>query len=119
MNNTSSIQASSVIALDIGGTHSRAALFDAGRIVWRDSLPTPAQAGPEAMVETMVQLLRPLDGVIAPVGVAIAGQVTDGTTVTAHNAGLLRGWSAFPLGPTLAERLGRPVRVLNDARAAA
>ncbi len=116
--NTTSIQHGRVIALDVGGTHSRAAVFDGGRMVWRRSLPTPGQAGPQAMVDTMAELLHPLDATAAPVGVAIAGQVRGGS-VTAHNAGILKDWRDFPLEQALAERLGRRVRVLNDARAAA
>lgn len=109
---------STVIALDIGGTHSRAALFEGNEIVWRANAPTPGLAGPEAMVRTMAALLEPIGARKAPVGVAIAGQVVDGR-VTAHNSGILPGWNAFPLGDALARRLGRTVRVLNDARAAA
>jgi N-acylmannosamine kinase len=107
-----------VIALDIGGTQSRAALLDSGRIVWRASTSTSAQAGPEAMVAAMCDLLQPLNEPGVPVGVAIAGQVVDGA-VTAHNDSLLRGWRAYPLQQVLAQRLARPVRVVNDARAAA
>jgi len=107
-----------VIALDVGGTHSRAALFDDAQIVWRDSVPTPSQQGPEVMLAAMLGLLAPLRDIDAPLGVAIAGRVVDGC-VTADTPALVRGWHAFPLARTLAERLARPVRVLNDARAAA
>lgn len=109
---------SRVIALDIGGTQSRAALIDAGRIAWRASVATPAQAGPDAMVAAMRELLRPLGEPGLPLGVAIAGQVVDGC-VTAHNDSLLRGWRAYPLQRALEQQLARPVRVVNDARAAA
>lgn len=109
---------SKVIALDIGGTHSRAALFDGREIVWRASVATPGLAGPDAMVGTMVELLRPVSHEDAPAGVAIAGFVRGGC-VTAHNTGILRDWNAFPLESELSRKLGRPVRVLNDARAAA
>ncbi len=91
---------SKVIALDVGGTHSRAALLDGDRIAWRASAPTAGQQGPEVMLATMVELLVPLRDVDAPIGVAIAGQVADGC-VTAHNPGLLRGWQAFPLAHAL------------------
>jgi N-acylmannosamine kinase len=119
--NTSSIQergGREVIALDVGGTRSRAALVRAGELVWRADAATPAQAGPEAMVETMAELIRPLAGSSAGIGVAIAGQVMNGR-VTAHNPGLLRGWTDFALAQALSERTGRQVRVVNDARAAA
>jgi len=107
-----------VIALDIGGTHSRAALVEARRVVWRADAPTPGQQGPDAMLATLVELLTPLRDVVAPVGAAIAGQVAEGC-VTAHNAGILRGWDRYPLAQVLAARLARPVHVFNDARAAA
>ena len=110
---------SKVIALDVGGTHSRAALFDDGRIAWRASMATPGQRGPEAMVAAMAELIAPLRELRAPIGVAIAGQVHEGGRVTAHNEGILRGWQMFPLGPALSARSGRVVRALNDARAAA
>ncbi|MED5618136.1 ROK family protein [Ideonella sp. BN130291] len=108
-----------VIALDVGGTHSRAALFEQGRITWRASQPTPGQMGPQAMVDTLVALLQPLHPLQVPVGVAVAGQVLPGGAVTAHNADILRDWSAFPLAERLQQRLGREVQVFNDARAAA
>ncbi|HEV8313097.1 MAG TPA: ROK family protein, partial [Burkholderiaceae bacterium] len=108
-----------VIALDIGGTHSRAALFENGQIVWRASLPTPGQQGPERMVATMVELLEPLAARQAAVGVAIAGLVSEDGRVTAHNGAILHGWQAFALQQALSQALQRPVRVFNDARAAA
>jgi len=108
---------SRVIALDIGGTHSRAALVEGGTITWRAHVPTPAQDGPEAVVATLTDLLRAERSEPAlPIGVAIAGFVERGC-VTAH-AGL-PGWQAFPLATRLSEHWGRPVQVFNDARAAA
>ena len=107
-----------VIAFDIGGTNSRIALFEDERIVWRDQAPTPSQDGPDAMVARMAELYRPLSATAAPVGVAIAGHIVDGT-VTAHNPALLPGWQAFPMQTALTDRLNRPVSIVNDARAAA
>lgn len=107
------------LALDVGGTHSRAALFDGDQVVWRHSAPTPAQQGPEAMVATLLELIAPVQTADARIGVAIAGQVHDGGRVTAHNSALLSGWNAFPLQQALSQALQRPVRVFNDARAAA
>ncbi len=106
-----------LIAVDVGGTHCRAALFDGDRIAWRMSVPTPAQEGPEAVVDAVTALLAPWrDDAKLPVGVAVAGFVVEGR-VTAHHG--LRGWEAFPLGQALSDRLQRTVPVFNDARAAA
>jgi N-acylmannosamine kinase len=107
-----------VIALDIGGTQSRAALLEGGRIVWRDARRTPAQSGPDAVVALVQELLAPVSAEDARVGVGIAGIVENGS-VTAHNLGLLRDWQAYPLQSRLEAALARPVRVANDARAAA
>ncbi len=106
------------IAFDIGGTNSRIALIDGGTIVWRDEAVTPAAGGPQAMVGQMANLFRPLRDLGVPVGVAITGQVEHGC-VTAHNSALLPGWNRYPLRQELGHALGRPVRVVNDARAAA
>ncbi len=106
------------IALDIGGTTSRIALIEDGRIAWRNSAETPRAQGPQAMLEQMIELHRPMRSLDAPVGVAITGQIVDGS-VTAHNSAVLPGWHAYPLRQKLSEALGRPVAVFNDARAAA
>lgn len=106
-----------VIALDVGGTHSRAALIEDGRILKRHQRPTPAHDGPVAVVAALNELLAPWHHERSlPIGVAIAGFVVDGC-VTAH-AGL-PGWNAYPLAARLSELHRRPVQVVNDARAAA
>ncbi len=119
MNQVSTVN--QVIAFDIGGTNSRIALFEHGKIVWRDEAPTPAQQGPQAMIETMLTLLRPICAVNASIGVAIAAQVV-GDVVNAGNESILRGWNNFPLAAALAEktlRTANMISVVNDARAAA
>ncbi|MFZ6751040.1 ROK family protein [Undibacterium sp. Ren11W] len=107
-----------VIAFDIGGTNSRIALFEHGKIIWRDEAITPGQQGPTAMLETMLGLLPQLEARSAPIVVAIAAQIID-ACVNANNQSILRGWNNFPLASVLSERAQRPVRLINDARAAA
>lgn len=106
------------IAFDIGGTNSRIALIDGGAITWRDETATDAADGPHAMVEQMTALFRPLRDLDVPIGVAITGQVED-DCVTAHNSTVLPEWQRYPLRCELVHALGRPVRIVNDARAAA
>jgi N-acylmannosamine kinase len=107
-----------VIVFDVGGTHTRAALFDGEHITWRAGVATPGQQGPDAVIAAMAELIAPLHDVVAPVGVAIACQVQGGCA-TAHNQSILRGWHVHPLAMSLAARIGRPVQLFNDARAAA
>ena len=87
---------SQVIAFDIGGTHSRIALFDDGKLIWRDQTPTLGQQGPHAMLASMLALYQPMKVVQAPIGVAIAAQVV-GPYVNASNESILSAWHHFPL----------------------
>ncbi|MDF3035774.1 MAG: hypothetical protein K0S28_1048 [Paucimonas sp.] len=106
------------IAFDIGGTCSRIALFENGKITWRDDLRTQSQEGPQTVVDAAKQLFQPLRGIDAPVGVAVTGQIVDGC-VTAHNPGIMPGWHGFPFQDAVAAALERPIALANDARAAA
>lgn len=112
------VRMNQVIAFDIGGTNSRIALFEHGKIIWRDEAITPGQQGPATMLETMLGLLPQLEARSAPIVVAIAAQIINGC-VNANNQNILRGWHNFPLASALSERSQRPVHLINDARAAA
>lgn len=50
------------LALDLGGTTTRAALVRGGRIEERSVAPTPAKEGPEAAVAVAAELLTPFVG---------------------------------------------------------
>lgn len=106
------------LALDVGGTSTRAALVRGARVLERREAATPARAGPEAVVAAAAELLAPLAGAADVVCVAATGRVAGGR-VTAVNPATLPGWDAFPFAEALAARCGLPVRVVNDAHAAA
>ncbi|HEU0157423.1 MAG TPA: ROK family protein [Stellaceae bacterium] len=104
------------LAIDIGGTGIKAALLDAdGRMMTkRQRVPTPPKpVAPEALVHAIEQVTTPL-GEFERVSVGFPGYVRDGKVLTAPNLGteVLAG---FDLQKTLAEKWGKPVRVLNDA----
>ncbi|MCX7217671.1 MAG: ROK family protein [Burkholderiales bacterium] len=107
-----------VIAFDIGGTNSRIALFEDGKIAWRDEAPTPAQLGPNAMLETMLGLYAPISTIEAPIGIAFAALIV-GECIHTENENILRGCKNFPLASALSEKTTRTVSLINDARAAA
>ena len=106
------------LALDLGGTMTRAALVRGARVEDRREAPTPAREGPDAAVEVAAALLAPFVERVDAVCVAATGRVQEGR-VTAVNRATLPGWDDFPLGRALAERCGLPVYVVNDAHAAA
>jgi glucokinase len=110
------------IGVDLGGTKVLAAAVDAeGRLHGTFRAATDPERGFEGVVDTVASAIdqglgehvRRADGV----GIGVAGQV-DGARGVVHFAPNLR-WHDAPLGPRLEERLGLPVVVTNDVRAAA
>jgi polyphosphate glucokinase len=103
------------LAIDIGGTGLKASLLDKeGEMVTeRVRVDTPPNLPPPQMVDTLAKLVAPLTG-YARVSVGFPGVVRRGKIVTAPNLGTDL-WKGFDLDLALTERLGKPVRVLNDA----
>jgi polyphosphate glucokinase len=103
------------LCIDVGGSHVKAANVAAdGEIVGEAvRARTPAGEGPAAIVGAIAALVAPL----APAGrvsVGFPGAVRDGVVLTAPNIGG-RAWRGVRLAEWLRERLGRPVRLANDA----
>ena len=82
-------------------------------ITERVRIATPEQRDPKTIVDTLAKLVEPLTG-YARVSVGFPGVVRRGKIMTAHNLGQ-EAWLGFDLDLALAEKLGKPVRVLNDA----
>jgi polyphosphate glucokinase len=104
------------LAIDIGGTGIKAALLDdAGSLIGeRQRVPTPPKpVAPEDLVRAIDQVAGPL-GTYERVSVGFPGYVRDGRVITAPNLGT-DSLAGFDLQSVLAEHLGKPVRVLNDA----
>ena len=86
---------------------------------------TPRRGGPEAVVFELAETLRAaLDdaGVeamgLAGIGVGAPGSI-DAATGTVLQVPNIDGWDEpFPLGPALADELGRPVKIGNDVNVA-
>jgi polyphosphate glucokinase len=112
------------IGVDVGGSGIKAAAvdLDTGEFASdRVRVPTPEPSTPEAVIETIVDLIRqahddpdvPND---AEIGVGIPTVVLDGVARLASN--IDQGWIDFPVVDELSRALGRRVTVLNDADAA-
>lgn len=109
------------LGLDLGGTHTRAAVVDrvSGKIV-ASVKETHEDRSPEGVIASMARAAAGaskaagIDGRL-PVGVGAAAQL-DGDVVT--NAPNL-GWRNVPFGALLSARLGTAVKVVNDLKAAA
>ncbi|MGW9401752.1 ROK family protein [Streptomyces sp. DSM 116494] len=110
-----------VIGLDLGGTKIAAALVaDDGTVLARHSLPTPATAGAEAVLDALAKEARAVwvPGVTA-IGVAAAGVIDPVTGTVTSATDTIRGWTGTALAAGLAARTGLPVACDNDVRAAA
>jgi polyphosphate glucokinase len=101
------------LAVDIGGSGIKAMVLDEGGnpLTERDRLNTPNPAKPEPIIDTILQLSTGKE--FDRVSVGFPGVVKEGVIYTAAN--LDPDWLHFDLAGTLAERLEKPVRVINDA----
>lgn len=110
------------LALDLGGTKIAAALVDGATLRHRQQVPTPASAGPEAVIASLLALTERVrtdaNEPIERVAIATTGQVLEGR-VWAVNRATMPGWEGIPIAARLQTVLGCPVTLVNDAHAAA
>jgi glucokinase len=114
------------LGIDVGGTNVKAGVVDnEGQSLSSVSVPTEAARGPEAGVENIGRAgekalkeagLSAAD--VAGVGLATPGtmDIPAGMLLDPPN---LPGWSHYPIERRVAERLGLPTVLQNDANAAA
>jgi len=102
-----------VAGVDVGGTNIEVGLVgDDHEVLDRAKSGTPG-TGPAAVLDKIEDLVRPLDGEPAAVGVGIPGVVHAGEVLTVPN---LPNWDGpVDLAAILGERLGVPVALGNDA----
>ena len=108
------------IGIDLGGTNIKGALVsETGEILKQRSVPTRAEAGPEAVTKAIAAMICQLaEGEsVSGVGMGCPGTVDDreGTVVYACNL----GWVHYDVRTALRELTGYSVRLVNDANAAA
>ncbi|HYC31577.1 MAG TPA: ROK family protein, partial [Gemmatimonadales bacterium] len=102
------------IGIDLGGTKIEAILLDGASAVAKRRVATPREyAGTLDAIAGLVGDLESGAGGPASVGVGIPGVVsrTTGLVKNANSTWLI----GHPLGADLEVRLGRPVRIANDA----
>jgi polyphosphate glucokinase len=104
-----------ILAIDIGGTGLKAAILnlEGEMLTERLRIETPHPCKPEDLVNALAKLVEPLAG-FDYVSVGFPGVVRNGKIITAPNLGT-EELGGFDLAATLQERLGKPVRVINDA----
>ena len=106
------------LGVDLGGTNIKAALVDAeGNILNESSVPTNLPRQAEAVCDDIADLCTALaDGVrVHGIGVGCPGTVDGGVVRYSNNL----NWHDFAMADYLQGKTGLPVRLANDANAAA
>lgn len=113
------------LAADLGGTNLRmAAVSRSGEILFRDKVSTPSGKGKDAVVGTILSVVRNISEQIggkyelAAFGAAVPAVVSsrDGLILRSPNLSELNG---IPFSELFSEKLGMPVVLENDANSAA
>ncbi|MBI2871668.1 MAG: ROK family protein [Chloroflexi bacterium] len=115
-----------VAGVDLGGTKVRAAVITTdGKVLGDSVLPTPAQNGPEAVVQTIADAVREscqrawtVPAALEAIGLAAAGLCDQKRGVVVYSPNL-PGWDNFPVSERLFRRLERPTFLDNDVNLAA
>jgi glucokinase len=111
------------LGVDLGGTKIAVGLVGpGGAVARRVSAPTPAAAGPEAILRTIVDLATSLTAsapgtVIAGCGIGAAGVIDPVSRTVQFATSSLPGWTGTRLGAEIERRLGMPVATVNDVHA--
>jgi polyphosphate glucokinase len=103
------------LAIDVGGSHVKASVLDQRGHMLHDRVrvDTPKRLTPRKLVSLIGELVGTLPR-FDRVSVGFPGVVRDGVVRTAPNLGTER-FHGFNLARALERRLGKPVRVENDA----
>lgn len=107
-----------VLAIDIGGTKTLAALVNGAEILDAVTIATDREQGPDAWIAAVARETKGWQGKYAFAGAAVTGLVSDGNW-SALNPATLGIPEDYPLVAQLAAAFGSPAFAANDAQAAA
>lgn len=114
-----------VISVDMGGTKIRTGVVDEyGGVKHKKSISTEANLGKESVIERLIELIQGiyndvvLKSEIIGIGLAVPGPY-DNKSGVFHNPPNLPGWDKFYFPGALETYLKIPIKVINDANAAA
>jgi glucokinase len=112
------------LGLDLGGTNIKWVVAERDDGGWRSIAQghagTPAKAGPDAVVATLIEIggaaLRAHPGV-ATVGIGVPGLYDPATGSTRFLVNIPGAWAGKPVAGPIGAALGLPAALINDARA--
>jgi len=111
--------------IDVGGTFVKGAIVDnEGKILVKDKIPTEYAKGGDRVVENIASLCRELAKMadkslsdMEAIGMGVPGMIDSeaGVVVATNNL----GWKNYEIAKKMKEETGLPVKIANDANAAA
>ncbi|HEX8990534.1 MAG TPA: ROK family protein [Anaerolineales bacterium] len=110
-----------IIAVDIGGTHLRAALYEPENTqpLVHERVETRAdQPGVYGRMQALIESIWPKDREVQAIGIASPGPLDPHTGYILKTPNISE-WHNFPLGPSLSEHFHVPAFLDNDANLAA
>ena len=110
-----------IIAVDIGGTHLRAALYEPEStqpIVHQRVQTHTEEPGVYRRMEALIESIWPGDGKVQAIGVASPGPLDSHTGYILKTPNISE-WQNFPLAPSLSQHFHVPAYLDNDANLAA
>ena len=104
-----------ILCIDIGGSGLKAAVISPrGKyLVKRHRIKTPKHRKPRDIVKTLAELVAPM-GRFDHVTIGFPGVVKEGRVISAPHFGT-KDWKGFDLAGAMRKKLGKPVKLLNDA----
>jgi glucokinase len=108
-----------IVAVDIGGTHIRAAAYEPNSIIPLRHQRTRSHGSEAGVFNRLVKTIESVwqDGNVKAIGIASPGPL-DPHTGTILDTPNIPEWVNFPVGPKLSEHFGVPVYLDNDANMA-
>jgi glucokinase len=109
------------LGIDVGGTNIKCvALSAADEVTDLGSTSTPSDAGPVGVRDAMIALIKHHNAAAGPiqaVGVTIPGTVDVDAGTTGCVPNIAGDWTGFEVAGPIAQAVGLPVALINDARA--
>ncbi len=104
-----------ILCIDVGGSGLKAAVISpAGKyLAKRVRVKTPKRRRPAQIVKVLAEMVAPL-GRFDRVTIGFPGMIRNGKVMTAPAFGT-GDWKGFGLAAAMQKRLGKPVKLLNDA----
>ena len=104
-----------ILAIDIGGTGLKAAVIgpDGKFLTEHERIKTPSHCTPKKMLKALATLLKPFQD-FDRVSIGFPGYVRHGIVFTAPHLGT-KAWAGFKFAAAMEKKLGRPVKLVNDA----